>query len=547
MDFAFKLNESLQQLRERHDTIADVARLPYFFGCRLKILIVADRFLYFNNENFGLSELVSTLRALSTSSYPVTVDLAHRSNPGPARLNGARANFTFDYDELRKYHQVWIMAAETRDADPIADDERQAIRRFMDEGGGLFATGDHEDLGVSVGGYIPRVRSMRKWFWPAGGPDGEPVAPDGSSATRHDTNRQGSDPGFSFNDQSDDIPQTISPRYFGRVIQSVHPLLCTSEGPINVLPDHPHEGECVVPDNLSANYTIGEDSFREYPDGPDGNPVSPQVVATSTMIPGAAVPELGKPPIDGGTFGAIGAWDGHRAGDYGRVVVDATWHHFININLTGDRRLGPPDPAVPKSLGFLHSASGLGHLERIKHYFTNIAEWLTPRKIRRCFLHRNIWWATQQGGFLEAYERADVVSTGYLALGQLGWLSACKRIGFIDDLFYEVQLKLPWRGLIDPFEAPNASLKSLTDGMKPSEVQSLAADVSAAFMGAAALEFHDQNLSVEQVQENLCTHDPDIPEFIKAARKSIDKGFGVIGQRLEKQIDSRKTLLKMVR
>ena len=27
-------------------------------------------------------------------------------------------------------------------------------------------------------------------------------------------------------------------------------------------------------------------------------------------------------------------YDGHRA-DVGRVVCDSTWHHFVNVNLTG--------------------------------------------------------------------------------------------------------------------------------------------------------------------------------------------------------------------
>jgi len=547
MDNTHQLQESLQDLRARHESIADLTRLPYFFGCRLKILLVADRFLYFNNENFGLSELVSTLRAQSTTTYPVTVDLAHRGNPGAARLNGAEPNFNFEFTELKKYHQVWIMAAETRSSSPISDSERQAIRRFMDEGGGLFATGDHQDLGVSVGGYIPRVRSMRKWFWPNLGPDGEPIAPHGGDATRHDTNREGHDAGFTFNDQADDIPQKTMPRFFGGIIQSVHPVLCAAKGPIDILPDHPHEGECVVPSNVGAMYDIGGDSFREYPDGPGGTPLAPQVIATSTMIPGAEVPGSGKPPVPGGSFGAIGAWDGHRAGNYGRIVVDATWHHFININLTGDRNLGAPDPAVPKSLGFLASTNGLAHLKRIKNYFTNIADWLTPRATRRCFLHRHIWWVTQQGSFLESHNRDNIISTGHLALGRLGWLGPCQRIGFIRDLFYEMALELPWSGLIDPFEPRTDETVSMEEGLSAAEIETLGSEVAAAFMGTTALAFMDENLSVEQARKELCEDDAEILAFVQAANKSVKAGLKVMGDRLERQIDARRGLLAMVR
>ena len=161
-------------------------RVPFYFGCELKILIVADGFLYFDDEDFGLSDLVSTLRGMSSWRYPVRVDLAHRGSPFPFQLAGDRAGFVFSDASLAGYHQVWIMASENASAAAIDVDQRQAIRRFMDNGGGVFATGDHEDLGVTVGGYLPRVRSMRRWFSPNVGPQGEPVRRMAAShAARH--------------------------------------------------------------------------------------------------------------------------------------------------------------------------------------------------------------------------------------------------------------------------------------------------------------------------------------------------------------------------
>jgi hypothetical protein len=540
----YRVEDSFRNLHQRHAAIQDISRFRYYFGCRLKILVVADGFLYFNDENFGLSELVSTLRGASTWRYPVTVDLAHRGNPGTERLNGAAPNFVFEASVLRRYHQVWILASEDRFDAPIGNDERQALRGFMDDGGGVFATGDHADLGVSVGGYIPRVRSMRRWFWPSPGPQGEPVAPDGSSASRHDTNREGHDAGFSFNDQSDDVPQAITPHYFGGFVQSVHPVLCTPAGPIRVLPDHPHEGECVIPSSLGGTYTIGRDTFREYPDGPGGTPLSPVVAATSTMIPGAEVPELGKPPVPGGTFGAIGAWDGHRAGHYGRIVVDATWHHFININLIGDRGLGTPNPGVPKSMGFLHTTAGQAHYERIQAYFTNIANWLTPRSLRNCWLHRDIWWVTQQGRFRENLRREDPVFTGHVALQVLRWLGPCDRFTFIADLFLERAMPRSLRALVDPFVEPSLETERLLAGMSRNDANVLAADAAAAFLGAAALEFLEADLSAERLREDAGEERAELPPLADAAARSIERGQRVICERLEQQIDTRQDLLK---
>ena len=535
---------NLLSLQQRHQFVLETSRLSYFAGCRLNILIVADAFLYFNDDNFGLSELVTTLRGLSTRRYPVTVDLAHRANPGADRLNGATPDFTFEYEKIKRYDQIWIMAAESGASSSLSIDERLDIKKFMDKGGGIFATGDHQDLGAPVGGYIPRVRSMRKWFWPNTGPNGEPVAPHGSNATRLDTNREGHDPGFSFDDQSDDVPQTITPRYFGGVIQSVHPLLCSSSGPIRVLPDHPHEGECIVPNNLNATYEIGETSFQEYPNGPSGSPLPPVIVATSTMLPGAEVPESGKPPIPGGTFGAIGAWDGHATGTYGRVVVDATWHHFTNINLIGNRNLGMPNPSVPKSMGFLHSAAGQAHYAQIKTYFTNIANWLTPRTKRKCFLHRTLWWLVNQGELLEELQRDNPVSLGRLGFEVLELLGPCDRFVFLQDLFEEIEIPLP--GIVNPFADQADEIAKISGEIGLEEAKLLAQDIPAAFMGAAILEFLEQDMSVERLQKEFGDEEAEIPAFTEAAKRAVSKGFEIINDRMEKQRELRAVVLGAV-
>ncbi|MEO0574883.1 MAG: hypothetical protein AAF004_05420 [Pseudomonadota bacterium] len=430
------------EYRQRLSDLYDVRQRLSWLRCGMRILVVADNFLSFDDRDFGLSRFIDGLKARSRNSAPVTVTTAHRGNPTASRLNGATPNFTFDYDTLKQYDQVWIFAADypsrsvqqgNTPASPISDDERQAIRQFMDEGGGVFATGDHEDLGVTVGGYIPRVRSMRRWFFgvPNPSPQGEPNAPDGADTTRHDTNREGHDPGFSFADQSDDVPQQIIPKMYttGRhsfirntVIQRPHPVLCGPNGTIRVLPDHAHEGECEVPGNLDATYSIGSDTFDEYPKDRDGNRVTPEVIADATILAGATA--SGKPPVPAGRFGVIGAYDGHRAG-VGRIVVDATWHHFININLVGDRDFGLPDPSVPKSMGFLHTTEGQEHLANIEHYFFNIAKWLSPGAFRFCLIQRHLWEYVHSGQFAQRTNLSDQLQTGaairehlYLRLGK---------------------------------------------------------------------------------------------------------------------------------
>ena len=122
----------------------------------------------------------------------------------------------------------------------------------MDEKqGGVFATGDHADLGVSLCGRIPRVRSMRKWSNSQG-------VPTNFGLDRHDTLRKGHDNTYTFNDESDDIPMPIDVTRFPLrswlpfgFRSMPHPVLCGRDGVIDILPDHPHEGEVIEPISLT--------------------------------------------------------------------------------------------------------------------------------------------------------------------------------------------------------------------------------------------------------------------------------------------------------
>ena len=402
---------------------------PFFRKCEVRTLVVADGFLYFNDENFGLSDLIGFITASFSPYASVVVSKAHRNNPSAARLNGAEPNFVFTDEALNNVDVVWLFAANTRGTPPLSNNEVAAIANFMNRGGGVFATGDHEDLGVAMCGEIPRVRSMRKWYFPDPGPNGEPVAPIVCGPNRYDTNRVGYDGTWQFNDQSDDIPQQIQPRYYhsGIFKKHPHPLLCGPGGKtIKVLPDHPHEGECIEPWEPEAELPI-DGGFIEYPIGPGGERELPQVVATSTMIPGTGDPNSvrcpGKPPIVGGSFGAVSAYDGHRA-EVGRVTCDATWHHFININLTG--AIGAPPP---KDMGFLASVQGQQHLEDIKAYFRNIALWLAPRKLQRCIFLRKLLFETTPGSII--FEELQPNRLNALT----DWRDLSRFGGFFRDIF----------------------------------------------------------------------------------------------------------------
>jgi len=340
----------VQQLERKIRFPIDDLVVSLFKECTPKLLVVADGTLSFSGADFGLSDFVNTLKNTVIHGMSPIVKTAHR---------GATAadytNFTFTSSTLSKNKYDVLFLFGYNSGGSLAPSEASIIEQFMNDGGGVFATGDHATLGKQLCGDIPRVRQMRRWNGPTAG-----------GADRISTNDPGPDNDFEFSDQSDVIPQKIYPAYTGTPASSQpHALL---QHPvkkiIEVLPDHPHESECTIPTAAELG------NVSEWPKDSSGVTVSPQIVALSMSYGGGFTSPTKQPISAPRSFGAIGAYDGHKA-NVGRISTDATWHHFININLintgSGPGLAGNPDA-----------------YDRVGTYFGNIANWLMPKKVRRC-------------------------------------------------------------------------------------------------------------------------------------------------------------------
>lgn len=395
----------------------DLIVFPHLPPCRLKILMVADGFpaafliISFSHSYFGLSAVLDTLRDNPEYFVKFDVTRAHRQadpfKPDPEtqpveheRYGPHYENFRFDQPDfdINEYDQVWLFGARFDENDPqgLTDAELAILARWMDNGGGLFATGDHADLGSSLCARVPRVRSMRKWTAAQGVP--QPVGPD-----RHDSLIKGHDSSYTFDDESDDIPMSITLKYYPRpswspfqMNESPHPLLCGSPGPIDILPDHPHEGE-VIPESsidLTQTFDFAGYSGDEYPTVA-GAQTTPEVIAWATVQGDHTATDF-KGIVNFKVYGAIGAYNGHDA-EVGRVAVDSTWHHWFDVNLTG-RPVGeldslPQDSTNPKTLGFLATTAGNQAYARIQEYYRNVAMWLASKPKQRCMFLRATWGA----------------------------------------------------------------------------------------------------------------------------------------------------------
>ena len=213
------------------------------------------------------------------------------------------------------------------------------ITKFMAAGKGLFGTGDHGSLGFRLCGNVPRLRFMREWE----------NNPNSKSVERLTTTRP---TGLieSEGDQRDNIPQRIYPYIFEN--NRPHYLLQTNydaelgKNYINFFPDHAHEGECLVPAAKSPIYQ----HETEFPPGA-------KIEAVAKSMSAGAANSDGGPAVIPREFISISVYDGFKSG-VGRIVCDATWHHFLDMNLEGIADSN--DPKLQQVY------------ERIKRYYVNI-------------------------------------------------------------------------------------------------------------------------------------------------------------------------------
>lgn len=341
--------------------------------CTPRILVVTDSLNYSAADGAGLSQFVDTLRASTIHGMTPIVTTASRGGSAGAQLTNYNFNDATNGLLKSRYDVLFLFGFSGEGSNDLPATQVDTIERFMQDGGGVFATGDHETLGASLCGNIARVRRMRKW-------KAADAPPSASGTNRHSTNLSGLDETETFADQSDAFAQRLYLNYrtvaggTANVDRAAHPLM-RMQAPrkvLEVFPDHPHEGECVLPAALGGTFTLAGQSLPEWPQDAAGAVVAPEMVAY-TVSHGDGFD--GKASLVPRLFGAVAAYDGHRA-RVGRVVTDATWHHFVNINLDGT---GSGRSGFKTALG-----ADTEELVRIRQYFVNLATWLMPSNVRRC-------------------------------------------------------------------------------------------------------------------------------------------------------------------
>ncbi|TNF61595.1 MAG: hypothetical protein EP306_06230 [Burkholderiales bacterium] len=440
---------------------------PWRLKSCVDILIVVDVEISTTPSNsFGIASVIELLRSTTVGCMKFRVDIALRSNeafsvvanPGPTqpKYRGFRFNSaTGGADVIDRYEQIWCFgfkpnnsgSADDSQIDaagalPASNPELNKLDQWMkDRKGGLFGTGDHHFLGASMCRRIPRLGTMRRWT------NADGVPPIGG-INRIDTLRppppvtsfQAGGPAFLSNGahQGDLTVQPI--RWvawksvywpFAGKRKRPHPVLChPTLGPIDVMPDHAHEGLCVPNPNLSANKKFRNEP--EYPNATDGGPKpQPQIIAYGSNLDSddwnfakGAQPGRSNNPM-------IAVYDGHRAG-VGRVATDSTWHHWMDVNINALRAANNDD------------------WKKISRYFINLALWLNPPGFStRCLYLSVVASHFESVGFQEYHPGASTAELGRALRLHLGKVyGPCWVTERIWELAHELR-QIPQRHLME--------------------------------------------------------------------------------------------------
>lgn len=374
---------------------------------RSRILFVCDQAIAFSaNAGFGVGKVIDILANARFGCAEFEVKIAARfgaqgKNNNAGLHEATYTGFRFDQTEagggliIDGFDQVWMFGfnpgnGQPNNQDPAIDvnvtndfwamteSELEKLARWMDEKqGGVFATGDHHYLGASLCSRVPRIGIMRKWTVT----DGVPTL---DFPTRLDTNRpatpaQAAGAAIIPNTaERDDVPQRIdwvaessiylSPFF---VQKMPHPILChPTLGPIDVMPDHPHEGRCFDPADPAWIASKRDTSFSfngytndQFPTVGGARPL-PKIIAHGNTLADPPL-QFAKGDQPARRFEMISVYDGQQI-DVGRCVVDSTWHHWLNLNLDG-----------------LEAAANTVPFEKIKRYYINIGIWLASPAWRR--------------------------------------------------------------------------------------------------------------------------------------------------------------------
>lgn len=345
---------------------------------KIKILLYTDHPDFSTSTlpipHFALGRMIERLQGHAPSFAQISTTVVNRSaDQRSNKLDAVLARESFD--------EIWFFgmrqantAGEGETENELDQDEVDALKKWMNDGGGVLMTGDHAStlpsnlladanspcgtlatdvrflgLGRAIGHCVPRAGLLRKW-------EGPPTSRTADSLITAENEAE-----------SDTVAQELllqNVNHYGEPDPEgrPHPLFFYRwrDRYINSFPDHDHEGAVVIPKTLDA----------DWPSGRRGQ-TRPHIIARGTHV------------LTGKEINILAAYNGDLA-FVGRIVADSSFHHYVNLNL----------------FGFEHPAQQGSAADQIGQFYANLAVWLAPRR-KRVEMALAMCWANSQYTFLQ--------------------------------------------------------------------------------------------------------------------------------------------------
>jgi hypothetical protein len=234
-----------------------------------------------------------------------------------------------------QFDELWLFALDV-DGE-LSESDKAGIHRFHQQGGGILATRDHQDMGLSLCG-LAGIGEFHYFHTQQCDPDESRACRDDCYTTYIDYPNYHSGANGDF--------QSIQP------IAPIHELLKRSDGStLQYFPAHPHEGGVGVSENASHARVIATGTSK----------------VTGRSFNLAVASDRLQPTIGHRTFNT-------QQHPVGRVVAQSTFHHFVDYNW--DIASGCPSFVDEPPGNSIQNNPQV--LADIQHYVRNLALWLQP-------------------------------------------------------------------------------------------------------------------------------------------------------------------------